>query len=384
VVGYNSCAITRQQYNDGLNRIYPLLQQDGQTLERIRQLIVQGQAADTKRLENLIASFYLNLRQLVQMSGNQEILESINSLSQLVLSGNDQIFQSVGNLQRQQRANEDAVQATLSEIKEMLKNKPLASPAEVSNDIRRALIDKANAAEAAYNDGYALLSAHRYKDAVPYREKAVAAVPLPQFYSALGRANLDSDNFESAAVAYRNETRLNPDDEEAYNFLALALISAKQYDEAANALQHATTLNPTSGTYRNNLSVVFLNLGRYDEAVAEGLQAVQLGQKDATFRQTLATAYSTRGGREEALAKFKEGAGMADSARRDRDEAVAQFKAAILIEPENSERYMLSSLGHWQRGLGEHIAPACRSPQVCVAELDCFIERLSLVCSFLR
>src|SRR6202050_1160245 len=43
---------------------------------------------------------------------------------------------------------------------------------------------------------------------------------------------------------------------------------------------------------------------------------------------------------------------------------------------------LLSSFGHWQRGLGEHVAPACRSPQVCVTEPDCFIERLSVFCSF--
>jgi hypothetical protein len=69
--GYNSCAVTKQQYADGLKRIYPRLQEDATGLEEIRKAISGGQKADAKRLQQLIDSFYANLKQFAQISGRE-------------------------------------------------------------------------------------------------------------------------------------------------------------------------------------------------------------------------------------------------------------------------------------------------------------------------
>ena len=79
--GYNSCAVTQQQYADGLNRIYPRLKEDAKDLDDIRKLISDGQKADTKRLEALLDSYWNNLRQFAQASGKEVILERIEALS---------------------------------------------------------------------------------------------------------------------------------------------------------------------------------------------------------------------------------------------------------------------------------------------------------------
>src|SRR5262249_39578277 len=69
VAGYNTCAVTRQEYADGLNRIYPRLKEDAANLEEIRKLIAAGHKADEKRLQKLLASFYSNLRQFGHTAG---------------------------------------------------------------------------------------------------------------------------------------------------------------------------------------------------------------------------------------------------------------------------------------------------------------------------
>jgi len=49
VEGYNACAVTKQQYDDGLNRIYPRLKEDAAGLEGIRKIISEGQRAEAKQ-----------------------------------------------------------------------------------------------------------------------------------------------------------------------------------------------------------------------------------------------------------------------------------------------------------------------------------------------
>jgi hypothetical protein len=92
--GYNSCAVTQQQYADGLNRIYPRLKEDAADLEIIRKLISDGQRADTKRLQALLDSYWNNLRQFAQASGKEIILERIEALSEQVDTLNGSIIEN--------------------------------------------------------------------------------------------------------------------------------------------------------------------------------------------------------------------------------------------------------------------------------------------------
>ena len=49
--GYNKCVITQEQYAEGLNRIYPRLQEDAADLEKIRELLAKRQKIDEARLQ---------------------------------------------------------------------------------------------------------------------------------------------------------------------------------------------------------------------------------------------------------------------------------------------------------------------------------------------
>jgi hypothetical protein len=57
VVGYNSCAITDQQYADSLKRIYPRLREDAAGLGEIRKVVSEGLKADEKGLQSLLDIF---------------------------------------------------------------------------------------------------------------------------------------------------------------------------------------------------------------------------------------------------------------------------------------------------------------------------------------
>ncbi len=169
--GYNTCTVTRQQYADGLNRIYPRLKEDGAALEEIRKQIAAGQKADAKQLQQFVDSFYANLRQFAQASGKEIILQRIEALSEQVASGQGQILQK-----------EDQILARLNALEQRNAQMPVATPAEVGKEIsevRKELLSKADAAEEAYNKGYALLDQYRFREAIPYLQAALAVVQLP-------------------------------------------------------------------------------------------------------------------------------------------------------------------------------------------------------------
>ena len=80
VAGYNSCAITNQQYADSLKRIYPRLKEDAAGLEEIRKVVSEGNKADEKRLKSLLDSYFANLRQFATTSGNEINIERITAV----------------------------------------------------------------------------------------------------------------------------------------------------------------------------------------------------------------------------------------------------------------------------------------------------------------
>src|SRR5262245_56557531 len=80
VAGYNSCAITDQQYADSLKRIYPRLKDDAAGLEEIRKVVSEGRQADEKRLKSLLDSYFANLRQFARASGKEITIEQITAV----------------------------------------------------------------------------------------------------------------------------------------------------------------------------------------------------------------------------------------------------------------------------------------------------------------
>ena len=143
----------------------------------------------------MIHSYYANLRLFAQASGTEIILERIEALSEQVASGHATILQ-----------DEQQILKKLDELKLQNAQAPLATPKEVVNgitEIRKRLQVKADEAEAAYNTAYGLFNRYRFREAVPYLQQALATVPLPEFYFALGRTYFYEADLEQAEKVLR-------------------------------------------------------------------------------------------------------------------------------------------------------------------------------------
>jgi hypothetical protein len=132
VAGYNSCAITNQQYADSLKRIYPRLKEDAAAgLEEIRKVVSEGRNADEKRLKSLLDSY---CQVCASLPGRAE-MTSLLSIAAVVDKGTDRVLERL-----------DALELSL-------KQAPIATPAQVKKEvsaINEKLLAKADEAQAAY------------------------------------------------------------------------------------------------------------------------------------------------------------------------------------------------------------------------------------------
>lgn len=200
--GYNRCTVGQKQYAEGLS-IYPRLKEDAASLEEIRKAISNGQKAEAKQIQAPVDRYYANLRRLAQIGGKDIILEQIEAVAQSLpaqnASGQSQIPES-------QKTAIERILAWLDDLETRYSQVPLPTPKDVGNqlsDVKESLPAKADAAEAAYNKGYELCQRYRFREAVPYLQKALAAVPLPEFYLALGRAHRELPDLTQAESILR-------------------------------------------------------------------------------------------------------------------------------------------------------------------------------------
>ena len=289
VAGYNSCAVSRQQYEDGLKRIYPRLKEDAVDLEAIRKVVSEGHKADEKRLQSVLESFYSNLKQFAQISGKDIILERIEALSEQVSAGQASILQ-------QQKTDTEVIVAKLNELEQISKQAPLPTPAEVGTEIselRKSLLAKADEGEAAYKKGYELLDQYRFQEAIPYLQQAVSAVRMPDFYLALGRAYEGLPDLARAERVLREGLTLvegkNDDQHEAQlaNQLGITLLDKGDLDGALSYVQRALKIDekvygpehPLVAIYANNIGTILKDKGDLDGALSYAQRALKIDEK---------------------------------------------------------------------------------------------------------
>ncbi len=180
VAGYNSCAITKKQYQEAL-QIYPRLKADAIELEKLRQQLFAQRRVDEARLTKLLEGYEGKLRAFAQLAGKEVDYDRIASVVTQVLDPLTKGQEKIG-------ADVLRILQTVQRLERQQAETPIAKPAEVKSELRRALETKAEEAEAAYNQGYALFGRFRFAEAIPHLELALSIVKLPQFYLALGDA----------------------------------------------------------------------------------------------------------------------------------------------------------------------------------------------------
>ena len=220
VAGYNSCAITRQQYAEGVMQIYPRLKSDAAELETIRKRIAAGQKADEKRIGSLVDSYYDKLRQFAHVSGQDVLLQQINALAEQYARGQEKLTVGQQNIVEQQKTDTQQILERLNQLQQSISTNPIPSAGEVKqqiSEVRKRLLAKADDAEAAYNEGYDLFNRFRFADSITAFKRALSDVPLPVFYVALGRAYMALPDVGLAEKTIRDGFQLlRGDDDRPY------------------------------------------------------------------------------------------------------------------------------------------------------------------------
>jgi tetratricopeptide (TPR) repeat protein len=278
--GYNSCAITREQYAEGLTRLYPRIKADATGLEEIRKSISAGQKANAKQLQGLIDSYYSSLKMFAVISGSEITLQRIEVLSEQVVEGNRHILEAQADISRK-----------LDALKQENKQAPLADPGTVASEVHKALSGRSTDAENAYSSAYKLMEQYRFQEAIPYLQQAINDVPIPQFYYALGRAYLQTTDLKNAEKVFREglAVPLLDDHHEAQisSELAQTLFEKGELDGALAYSQIALrdvrriygAESIEAGNVMDNTGRILREKGQLDEALAASMQALAIYQK---------------------------------------------------------------------------------------------------------
>jgi tetratricopeptide (TPR) repeat protein len=186
-VGYNTCAISKLQYQEGVLQVYPRLRTNISELDGIRKQLAAGRGADQPQLDHLLQLYVSNFTRFAEISHRTDILERITNLEHQTTEIKHDL---------------SALQAKFDEATRNLRQHPLAPPAEVQSEIESQVTVAATRARAAYERGYALTKVFRFADAIPYFEDALSRIRLPDFYIALGRAYLETANLDKAEQTF--------------------------------------------------------------------------------------------------------------------------------------------------------------------------------------
>ena len=289
VVGYNSCAITKEQYGEGLKEIYPRLKEDATNLEKIRQMISDGKQADEKRLRRLLESYLGNLQRFAEISKQEIWLERIEARLAVVATKTGEIK---GHVERTERTT-SRVLREVEEISKRLAN--LAPPEEIKEEIselRSALLSKVDEAEGAYEKGYELLQGFRFAEAIPHLQRALENVKLPDFYLTLGEAFLElPDLLQAETVLREGLAQITEEGKEheanLSNLLGLTLQAQGDLQGALEWAQRALAIDekaygpehPSVATLANNIGQILKARGDLEGALGWTKRALAIGEK---------------------------------------------------------------------------------------------------------
>jgi tetratricopeptide (TPR) repeat protein len=182
---WNACVITKEQYAEALQKLYPSLNGDAAAIEQIRQQLAANRQVDEKRLSALLDAYVSNLKRFAEIGGSERLFQQMSVLADEVRGTREDVRQG----REEQRRGFEDVHRELYEMKRSVAS--LSKPQEVSAKIsalKTKMLAHADEAEAEYNRGYESLNAFRTADAVESFERASALVPLPEFSLALGTA----------------------------------------------------------------------------------------------------------------------------------------------------------------------------------------------------
>ena len=295
VVGYNSCAITKQQYQEGLMTIYPRLEKDGIELEKLHQLIMAKQQIDEKHLQKVLDSYEKSLRTFAKVSGKEIDYERIEAFVERNLEKRLQPISAKVELVASQQVDlQQKFEDQQKEFEEMKRRfAEMATPKQTQSETRTRALAKAEEADAAYDQGYRLAERFRFAEAIPYFKQALATIRLPEYYFALGSAYLsvpDLDQAEQVALEGLDQATQEADEKQQARLSSLLgqvllvkgdLHGALRYSERALKIDEQVygPDHPDVAIDANSIGQILKEKGDLDGALRYSERALKIDEK---------------------------------------------------------------------------------------------------------
>ncbi|HZW61882.1 MAG TPA: tetratricopeptide repeat protein [Candidatus Babeliales bacterium] len=232
----------------------------------------------------------------------------------------------------------------------------------------------------AYNNYGAALSQHqKFKEAIPYFQKAIDLDPnYPDPYNNIAIAYGVIGSSDHALQALKTCIKINPYYPEGYNNLALFLICNKEYTQAEHALHKALKLRPYYGKAYINLGRIYLEQNKIEKAWVYFKKACMQADLDTEDGFSLYAKTSLALNKfDDAISGFKKtlefnpknpdtlfNLGNAYYLHGQQDAAIVIYKQLVIIEP------------HQMRGWF-NLAEAYFSRKETTKALDCFLKAAS-------
>jgi len=292
--GYNRCAISKQAYEEGIKGLLPAMRSDGKTLEGLRQQLLADRKVDAKHLEKLLADYNNKLERLARISGKAIDYDRIAATTEdVVAKYTARVIKGQENLKE---TLPEMLSRVLDDRDKRQKESPPPSPQQVKTEIgsiKQQLQAKADEAEAAYSQGYDLLNHYRYAEAIPYLEKALAAVKLPDFYQVLGRVYREmgvlgkAERILREGLAQVDEAAAPDAVAKLSNELGLVLLAKGDLDGALVYAQRALKIqekvygseHPTVAISAINIATILKDQYDLDGALAYTERALKIGEQ---------------------------------------------------------------------------------------------------------
>lgn len=206
-----------------------------------------------------------------------------------------------------------------------------AIPDTVKND------DLVQAADAAYKNNNFQLAESLFKKVLE-RDPKNKTVRVQ-----LGYALFEQQKADEAIEIWRQQTKVNPFDENAYNLLGRAFWQLQKYADAESSFRKQIEVTPLDKSAHGNLGLMLVEWRKYKEAIPELEQGISLNpDQESEYQISLGRAYLNLHEREKAMSAFDRAVKLQPGQRTWND--VAYFLAVEKVELDKAQQYAESAV----------------------------------------
>jgi tetratricopeptide (TPR) repeat protein len=192
----------------------------------------------------------------------------------------------------------------LETLREELKLSKLGERTQEKKDYMAA-VQKLDAVDW-FREGYALAQSGKFRDAIPFYDKAIDADPKhANAYSARGWAYYKIGHYPSALNDNTRALDVKPDFPGALANRSTTLWKMRQYDKALVDINQAIELKPDYARAYEVRSLIYLFMNNNIHAIEDGNKAIELNPNNAYAYLYRGSAYRNIGRYEEAFKDFK-------------------------------------------------------------------------------